>query len=287
MPARFAIDKTIVIHENRFHYRDWGGEGRLFVLLHDVGSTAHVWNLVAPLLVERGHVIALDLRGHGQSDKQPPYTFQQNAADLLGLLAELAPPTAPPPVLVGHGWGARVALHAAAHTPLEPALLTLIDGGVIDMRGLPKPAIEARYQLPKARGEFEMAFRERIIKQAPQGVITPAVEAAIMARYIIGPDDQVFARLLPKAESAILEAISQQALDLLYAALATPLLLILSRSTPADPDRQARIKKGLARIEAHTDDVTLAHVPASLLELPLQRPHAIVERIRSVAAERL
>src|ERR687889_308919 len=50
------------------HVRDWGGGGRAVVLLHGLASNARIWDEVAPRLVGAGlRVVALDLRGHGDS----------------------------------------------------------------------------------------------------------------------------------------------------------------------------------------------------------------------------
>ena len=50
--------------------RDWGGGGQPLVLLHGLASNARIWDGVAPRLVGAGlRVVALDLRGHGESDQ--------------------------------------------------------------------------------------------------------------------------------------------------------------------------------------------------------------------------
>lgn len=89
--------------------------GPALVLLHGGGANAHWWDAVAPRLAERFHVVALDFRGHGDSDrpgKRNPGDFQR---DLEALLEHLGAPDA---VLVGHSMGAHVALaHAAAPGP--------------------------------------------------------------------------------------------------------------------------------------------------------------------------
>jgi pimeloyl-ACP methyl ester carboxylesterase len=82
------------------------------VLLHGGGANAHWWDAVAPGLAERFHVVALDFRGHGDSDhpdERAPGSFQR---DLEALLDHLGDPGA---MLVGHSMGGHVALaHAAA-----------------------------------------------------------------------------------------------------------------------------------------------------------------------------
>ncbi len=64
------------------------------VLLHGGGANAHWWDALAPALAERFHVVALDFRGHGDSDHpdaREPGAFQH---DLSALLAHLGDPRA-------------------------------------------------------------------------------------------------------------------------------------------------------------------------------------------------
>ena len=51
----------------RIAVRDFGGEGPALVLLHGLTGTFLDWTLMAPLLTAQHHVVALDLRGHGDS----------------------------------------------------------------------------------------------------------------------------------------------------------------------------------------------------------------------------
>jgi pimeloyl-ACP methyl ester carboxylesterase len=72
-------DGTAEVRGLRLHYRDWqreeGANARLapILLIHGLASAARIWDLTAPLLASSGHrVVALDQRGHGESDK--PYS---------------------------------------------------------------------------------------------------------------------------------------------------------------------------------------------------------------------
>lgn len=110
--------------EVRLRILRWGEPRRpALVLLHGAGANAHWWDHVAPELAEAHHVVALDFRGHGESDHPEDVEPGALALDLRALLAYLGAPGA---VLVGHSLGAHVALgHASRHR--ETAALVLLD----------------------------------------------------------------------------------------------------------------------------------------------------------------
>jgi len=97
-----VTDRHVDLRVGSFHYRDWAGSGRPVLLLHGAGFTARQWDTVAPVLVQRGRVFALDLRGHGESAK-PDTDYGLDAAvdDVRQFTASLALEA---PILIGHSW---------------------------------------------------------------------------------------------------------------------------------------------------------------------------------------
>ncbi|MEE9284542.1 MAG: alpha/beta hydrolase [Dehalococcoidia bacterium] len=62
-------DKFVTVHGMRFHYLDWGKEGRPKMLaLHGGAQTAHMWDFFSLAMRADWHIVALDQRGHGDSD---------------------------------------------------------------------------------------------------------------------------------------------------------------------------------------------------------------------------
>ena len=81
----------------RFHWLDWGAAGkRPMLLLHGAAQTAHSWDEVAPDLANDHHVVALDQRGHGDSDWSPDHRYRRDdmVADVVALLDHLGWETA-------------------------------------------------------------------------------------------------------------------------------------------------------------------------------------------------
>ena len=98
----------------RLHYQQLG-EGPDLVMVHGLTGNLAVWHLrIVPELTDRYRVLTYDLRGHGHSDAPAQgYSPDDMAADLLGLLDALEIER---PVLVGHSYGADIALyHALLH----------------------------------------------------------------------------------------------------------------------------------------------------------------------------
>ena len=105
------------------HAIAWGALDRPpLVLLHGGGANAHWWDQLAPALAEHFHVVALDFRGHGESDFPEEVKVGAFSEDLEALLAHLGAPDAR---LVGHSMGGHVALDHAARSARTPALALL------------------------------------------------------------------------------------------------------------------------------------------------------------------
>ena len=90
----------------RLRYVDWGDNGPTVLLLHGDMRTSRSWDAVARDLHDRFHVIALDARGHGDSDWTPRgYTIQERVNDLAAFCDRLELDNT---VGVGHSTGGAV-----------------------------------------------------------------------------------------------------------------------------------------------------------------------------------
>jgi len=111
------VDRYVLVGGRRFHYLEWGdGDGPVLVLLHGIGDDAHVWDDFSTPASRCFRIIALDQRGHGESDWAipPAYGSEDYVADLDGVILALGLCRI---ILLGHSMGA---LHATRYAALRP-----------------------------------------------------------------------------------------------------------------------------------------------------------------------
>ncbi|MCZ6855465.1 MAG: alpha/beta hydrolase [Gammaproteobacteria bacterium] len=109
----------------RICYFEWGLKSDPgILLLHATGFHARCWDQTIAALPERFHVVAVDMRGHGRSEKVAPYVWRSFATDVRELVAYLGLSEV---VGVGHSLGGHVIVQVAADLPGSFARLVLID----------------------------------------------------------------------------------------------------------------------------------------------------------------
>ena len=131
-PIEYDLDTP----DGKIHFLDWGGLGREVHLLHANGFCAGTYSPFVQHLINDMHVVASDLRGHGDSDR-PNLKRVSNwhiFADDLKLLIEQT--MAPPIIGMGHSLGAVTTYIAAAKYPRLFSAIVLIDPSI-----LPRPRL--------------------------------------------------------------------------------------------------------------------------------------------------
>jgi pimeloyl-ACP methyl ester carboxylesterase len=120
---------NIVLRQQRFHYLEWGAaDAPPIVLLHGGHQSAHSWDLVSLHLAQNYRVLALDQRGHGDSEWARDVEYSNHAMSLdaeafvetLGLQR---------PILIGHSMGGRNAMLLTKRAAARLRALVLVDIG--------------------------------------------------------------------------------------------------------------------------------------------------------------
>jgi len=186
------------------HLLEWSREGVPLLLVHGFGHHVHVWDDLAPALAPYYRVLALDLRGHGDSDRDPdrrydPATLVRDleaATERLGIDRL---------VLVGHSLGGRVVMRFAAAHPERMAGLVVVDAGPeLDWRGVLKIRDEAA-RTPESFAsvsEYERLLARALPMAAPHAL-------ARLARHALRRRDD--GRLEPKLDPFFRRAVQGDA----------------------------------------------------------------------------
>jgi pimeloyl-ACP methyl ester carboxylesterase len=121
----------------RLHYLEWNPRGsRTIVLLHGNSANAWWWEPLARAIAPDYRLLALDQRGHGDSEwaRPPAYSPNDYAGDIARLVAHVAP-DGEKPIAVGHSMGGLNVLAFARHHPESARGAIVIDVAVTSSRG--------------------------------------------------------------------------------------------------------------------------------------------------------
>jgi pimeloyl-ACP methyl ester carboxylesterase len=280
--ASTPTDRAVPGDGITLHARDWGGGGQAVVLLHGLASNARIWDGVAPRLVGAGlRVVAVDLRGHGDSDQPSDgYGFETVGRDLEAALATLGLAR---PVLAGHSWGAGVALQYAADRPGSLAGLALVDGGLLgvtEWAGTTRE--EVRRTLAPPRFAVPLADWLARAKRFDPGGSGGRPWVRDHLRNGVEVDDRGVARSRFRFENhlQVIEAMYDQWPPDLFPLVDCPVLLC-----PAgDPGEPGAKQGAVARALELLPSASVTWFEDTMHDIPLQRPAELAAELAGFAA---
>jgi pimeloyl-ACP methyl ester carboxylesterase len=205
--------------------RHWPGGRPPFLLVHGLASNARLWDGVAARLNAAGHrVVAVDQRGHGQSDKPDHgYDFATVTADLVALIDAL---DLAPAVAAGQSWGGNVVLELAHRYPDRLLGVACVDGGTIELsRALPEWEDAATALAPPQLAGTPAAEIESYMRRAHADWPPEGIDGAL-ANFEVLADGTVTPWLTRARHMLILRELWTHRPPLLYPELKVPVLLV-------------------------------------------------------------
>ncbi len=252
----------------RLHYVDWGNAGAPpMLLVHGGRDHCRNWDWVAGRLRDRYHIIAPDLRGHGDSMWSPDgdYAMAGFVYDLAQLVHQMEQG---PIAIIAHSLGGSIALRFAGLFPELVSRLVVIEGLGPSPRMLAarqalgtatrlRQWIEAKRALSARAPRKYPSFAEALERMRAENAYLSQAQAEHLTTHAISRNEDGtwswkfdnYMRLFPPIEwpEADLEA--------LWAAITCPTLLCYGEkswaSNPADDGRAAHFRA--ARVVAFAD----------------------------------
>ncbi len=156
------------------HSHEWGERGSPVVAcLHGITSHGRHFTKLAERLAARFHVVALDLRGHGDSEYEPPWILEQHVEDALDTLQEHG--FVDEPIRwIGHSFGGRIAFEVAAAAPEAVERLVLLDPALLISGNAALNGAEGA-RVDRSYASFDEAidrrFEESRLSRAPRELV--------------------------------------------------------------------------------------------------------------------
>jgi esterase len=144
-------DKTVTLNGLRFHYRDWGSPAaQILILLHGFLFHARLFDPLARLMSDRYRVLALDQRGHGETQWAGDYQAEPALADFMAFVEALGLARFS---LLGYSFGGAVAYSYAAQYRERVERLVMVEVG-----GVAAPASAQNHALLQGWRNIPRAF---------------------------------------------------------------------------------------------------------------------------------
>ena len=274
MTHQSPADRYATVNGLRIHYLDWGAAGRQpLILLHGIARLARTFDHLAPHYSRDYHVIAVDMRGHGDSDwdSRGDYLVEDYTRDVEGLIEQLGLRDI---VLWGNSTGGRVAQVLAGSRPELVAAVIVEDVG-------PErpPAISDRRAKRMVEEEKGWASMDELLAQV-RSTYPRTPELLLRALVAHGSRLRADGRVLWRRDPAINKGFVPTEIWRFVRAIKAPIIYILGgASTIVPPETQDELKRVLPQVQMVTMP-GLGHYPSE------ERPEeflAIVDRFLAQA----
>ncbi|MCH7738363.1 MAG: alpha/beta hydrolase [Chloroflexi bacterium] len=270
----------------KVRYLDWGGDGQPLLALHGLASSAHWYDIVAPLLRDRYHIYAPDQRGHGQTTNAPDgYDWKTLSADLVGLLDHIELDKV---AVMGHSWGGNVATNLAANYPERVTRLIMIDGGFLDGRLFPGATWEAfshRVRPRDVTGDRE-EFLGRLRDQLGD-IWNPEVERIVQTMVYEDDDGQIQDILRPENHAQTIRAMWDEPASVTMPLIECPTLIIAAGPTPerAGTEFAETRRRMVDAAEKNLKNGRVHWIPETIHDIGYHKPQELAQVIGDFLSE--
>ena len=269
-----------------------GGAGPAVVLLHGLTQQRKFWTPVMSRLMsdpQHPRIIAMDLRGHGESARPADgYGVASCAADVVAVMESLSLERS---VVVGHSWGASVALSvAAARHDLVSAVVAL-DGGFVRLSDLGDREQVRERLLPPRLG----IPLDDLMAMISSGLLAPwwsdEVRDALLPTFEVGDDGLARTRLGYERHLMVLDGLLDFHPEVVLPKILCPAWLVRCEPLPNPDDPHASSdwqRMGEDSLEAAVALLVQARVQrwaGALHDVPLQWPWLVAGLIRACVEE--
>jgi esterase len=243
-PAAAYADKFVDVNGLRIHYLDWGNPGKPpLILIHGIARHAHTFDHIAPHFARDYHVLAIDMRGHGDSgwDPEGDYLVEDHVKDLEGLVEQLRLKDI---TLLGNSTGGRVVQVFAG---LHPDLVAKL---IVEDVGPERPEDISTGFARRVQQEINgWASEDELVQQLTKE--NPGVAPAWVRTYAhFGVKPRADGRLVWKRDPNLVKGFVPTDLWRYVRRITSPTIYILGgRSTIVPAETQQRLKQALPHCE--------------------------------------
>lgn len=271
LTVAFSTSRFVEVNGTRLHYLDYGTQGRRpMVCVHGGQAHAHWFDFVAPGFTPDYHVLAPDLRGHGDSAWADPqtYSFETHAEDLNAFLEKLDLKDV---VLIGHSMGGMISLMYAAQHPGRVGKLVIVDSTML----MPMDRVTRMREFSARPGKNYATQDELIARYRLEPAQSRQADPQVvhrMAIYSGRKNDE--GQWQHKADRRVYVNFRQVPGVPLWERIKVPALVIKGGHSKRFGDDV------LAEVRARAPQVQHAVVPASDHHITLENPAGFVEAVR-------
>ena len=243
---RQPVDRFVDVNGLRIHYVDWGGSGKPFVMIHGLDRVARTFDHLAVRFSPAYRVIAIDMRGHGDSGWDPKgrYLVEDHVGDFEGVVQQLGLRDL---TLWGNSTGGRVVQVFAGKHP------ELVSHVISEDVGPERPRqIADNYAKRVQQEQAGWASEDELLAQLRK--TNPRMSPAVLEPYVrYGVKKRADGRIEWKRDPQLVNGFVATDLWRFVRNIKSPILYILGgRSNIVPPETQEELKKTLPNAQLVT-----------------------------------